>query len=624
MIDKRITEVLRKKDEIENEIKKINVEIASLKKAKENYENKGSEQKKAKFINDYLQNVKKLSEEINEKEQQKKKLEDIKKEMSVRIRTIKASTTKLENKRIIIETVNCEIKNLNKEINILHIEKLKELRELMKGNNGQFNKLEKEIANWQNFVEFYKNDEKKLEIVRKQLTEAKDAFDEKEHEMANKFEQICQKYDNMKLEKRTVLLSKVEELKKINKTMGAYKNTIEKSFAIIYNLVPNVLPKVEIKPQIDTNIIKEQTIKFEEQTVKLQETNKTNDSIINNTLESKPKSIPISDENPPKDNKKVSTPKASSEKTSPIPPSIIETFETVGRRNGGPIYNQAYRDMIRRNRPLNSEKNVTGSETEETCKNTLVYNTKKRKILKKIVLRESNTDDIQNRYVDIDGIKFEVIRDLDKETQEEIDFLCKSCLKDYGKFKLKDKFELKILKSKLDPAVINAIKQFLNLKFDESKKILIKDKSFDSKSPEGIDKLKNLERKYNYQKQEFLRQYIEFINEKNPEKLSFYLTYDCTEKLSATRYLKVIPLINEAQKAGAIITEKQTLQETIKGIFKDKKTKQNLKTPKYIEGDKSFVPKVGFPQVATIKSALSHIDNGVNLNRNMNNYNHIR
>ena len=114
--------------------------------------------------------------------------------------TIKASTTKVENKRIIIETVNCEIKNLNKEINILHIEKLKELRELMKGNNGQFNKLEKEIANWQNFVEFYKNDEKKLEIVRKQLNEAKDAFDEKECEMANKFEQICQKYDNMKLE----------------------------------------------------------------------------------------------------------------------------------------------------------------------------------------------------------------------------------------------------------------------------------------------------------------------------------------------------------------------------------------------------------------------------------------
>ena len=624
MIDKRITEVLRKKDEIENEIKKINFEIASLKKAKEDYEKKGSKQKKAKFINDYLQNVKKLSEEINEKEQQKKKLEDIKKEMSVRTRTIKASNTKLENKRNIIETVNCEIKNLNNEINILHIEKLKELRELMKGNNGQFNKLEKEIANWQNFVEFYKNDEKKLEIIRKQLNEAKDAFDEKEREIANKFEQICQKYDSMKLEKRTLLLSKVEELKKINKTMESYKNTIEKSFAIIYNLVPNMLPKTEIKPQIDTNIIKEQTIEFEEQTVELQEANKTNDSIINNTLESKTKSIPISDENPLKDNKKVSTTKSSSEKTSPIPPSIIDTFEVLGRRNGGPIYNQAYRDMIRRNRPLNSEKKVTSTETEENYKNTLVYNTKKRKILKNIILKESNIDDIQNRYVVIDGIKFEVIRDLDKETQEEIDFLCKSCLKDYGKFKLKDKFELKMLKSKLDPAVINAIKQFLNLKFDDSKKILIKDKSFDIKSPECIDKLKNLERKYNYQKQEFLRQYIEFINERNPEKLSFYLTYDCTEKLSATRYLKVIPLINEAQKAGAIITDKQTLQETIKGIFKDKKTKQNIKTPKYIEGDKSFVPKVGFPQVVTIKSALSHIDNGVNLNRNMNNYNHIR
>lgn len=665
MKDKRLTKILKEKENVENEINAIDLENKSLKETKDYYEKNERElrikEKVGTLRESYDKIIERLNNSINKNEQQKKYLEEIKKELITRIRIIKSNETKIETKRKIIEELNSTIENINIEINTNEAEKLNKLRELQKQNISKFNNLKKKIKSWENFKKLYRNDEKKLSEIKIQIDEAISEYQKIEEVVAKDFEQICKKYDTIKNEQKAKLVKKVQELKKINKNIETLKATIEKSFLIIENLMKDshisekVLAKSE-NSMVDSKIIvanefqkfldvidKVNKKKAETQESEREEVIENSDTLENETTENEVVKKEIEKIHRELDSEIIEEINVEIDSKEEL--QHIEEVEKIDQngdeeenadiefestQQGGPIYNKAYASMIQRNGPINvMQQNLISEDNEADAqnvyRNTLIYNWKNRKTIKKMILRESNNNSDKSKYIEIDGEKFKHNRSLDGETKRELDTMCRRYFNIFGKMTLKEKIKMQRLKLKLDPAVINAIKCKLKLKLEKRKKEILNKNNSNVMSSEVLEQIEECKRSYNYEYEEFINQYMDFLEEKDPEKLSFYLVYDCSEKLNAIKFMETFSYISSAEKSGAIIVDKHGFIEAVKDLFEHKSVGNNKEESRYVEGDKSFVPKVNVG-VAPASKVLSNIANKIksNTNKSMNDSNNYR
>lgn len=645
MEDKRMKEILRKKEEIEGKIKAINLKINSLKNTKKDYEKKERKLNKEEKLSDsYKNKIEKINEDINQNEQQKKKMEDAKKELSTRIRTIRCSETKIANKTKVIEELNFDIKNINDEINASESEKIKKLLELERKNISRLNNLKKKDKSLENLKKLYENDDKKIELIDLQIKEAKEELNNLEERIAHQFEEICKKYDLIKKEKKDIIKKKAIELKKVNKSIESFKCTIERSFLKIedvlekysnYNIiiVKNTSTLNENKTTVKNEMERfAQTIKQINKTEKVEveanygnlkqekqanyenlEQEKGNIEAVQEKLEQEEdilgNQIYMDEIKKIKENEKEG-------KIEEI--EIVENetdkfeetndfFVPIDIQLGGPMYKQAYANMVRRNGSTNifefDDEIVSDiDDAKSKCANTLVYDWEEEKTIKKMIVKEANeNEDSEKKYIEIDGKKYKHNRNLDDETKGDLDYLCKEYLNISKKMTLTERIKLKMLKSKIDPAVVNAIKYRIKSRFREVKNEIIKNCKCIKTDSEIKYMIENVKRSCKYEYTELITQYIKFLEEKDSKKLSFYLYYDCSENLNSSKYMEIYPYIYNAGKSGAIIIDNKTPKEIIQGLFKKSEEPHNMITKIHIEGDKSFIPKVNIPSPVPVK-----------------------
>ena len=677
MEDKRMKKTLERKEEIEGEIKAIIFEINLLKKTKDDCK-----------IN---------TNELDKKEQQKKKMVELKKELSTVIKTIKCCKTKIENKIKLIDKLNSDIKEINEEINETESEKINKLLDLERKNMSKLNNLRKKDKSLEEIKKLYKNDDKKIELIEAQIKEAIAELNCLEEKIASEFQEICKKYDANKKEKKDLIKKYVLELQKANKSIETFKSTIEKSFIKIEEILKEAPVNDEIVEENGEEIKENKIIseneteefvqiiepidinKNEEKKIAQKKSEQEADVVVNEFYMDKIKEIIESEEQEKqvkqfeiteseKENVKIErtavyenlkenivdeTKSSKKEKLN----EVIEKEESEGESNilefeendeideqsedyismdfqlGGPMYKQAYANMIRRNGSMNSfkfddEETCESDNKSSECINTLVYDWFEEKAIKKMLVKESNdVGDSENKYIEIDGKKYQHNRTLDEKTREDLDSLCKEYLKIRNKMTLKDKIRLKMLKAKIDPAIINAIKYRLKDKYKESESDILKSYN-DSKTPIEINyMIENAKRNYKYEYANLITKYIQCLEEKDIEKLSFYLYYDCSENLKSTKYMEIYPYISNAEKAGVTVIDMQTPMEIIKGLFQSNETCKDLKKSKYLEGDKSFIPKISILSPSPVPVKVYSENNKrirINENRNPNNYNGYR
>ena len=198
----------------------------------------------------------------------------------------------------------------------------------------------------------------------------------------------------------------------------------------------------------------------------------------------------------------------------------------------------------------------------------------------------------------------EVNRKLDKETKEQMDKICQEILKIKGKMSIIKRIAFNRLQRKIDPAIVNAVKEVLEeygINIENAKK-----------------EKENAIKKYI----EIMKKYVQAISDRDQNKLPFEITYDCSGKMSASEYNEVSRYMNAAKKAGAIINgERGFFGFLKKKVDQNKAMPQGQATPnnpqhlnddleerreqpprgrrkvERREGDTTFVPKVA-PQTA--------------------------
>ena len=296
-----------------------------------------------------------------------------------------------------------------------------------------------------------------------------------------------------------------------------------------------------------------------------------------------------------------------------------ENFEKDLPKNS--IYEQAYNDMIRRIGTLNQwfESSCEGNEKDFNKSNNINLSNKLK--IRSIILQEYNNKYLNKKIIQINNKKFLLNRILDNKTKKELDDICKNILQ-LDKFKnnsLKKIILLHKIKSKIDPAIVNCIKDYYMYtikKCDEQIEFYSKiNKSINLKNNVQNNKLKNAYKAYIKAKEikkqckkmykETVEHYINsLIIYKSKKKFNspFNIIYDFSENITIYEYNKIKKYINVAKKIGAkILGEKSfitLLKENFKSSIKSHKfiSEENFTIPKYIEGDKSFITKVNVKQ----------------------------
>ena len=645
MEDKRLKEILKRKESIESEIKTLKLEIDSSEKTKEK---NTEESNKTTFARG--EDIKE-DKQIEEKKQRIKKLEDAKKEIAIKIRTIKGSITKINNKRPVIEQLNSEIKDVNAEINSIHSEKLKSLRKLQREKLPKLKNLKKKIITYEDLAKLYKDDKAQIKEIALKIEAIKEAYNKLEEKIAHEFEKICIKYDTLKKEKILLLSKKVEELKKVNKSCMSLKSSIENNFNMIENLIKDLQiefsseaedvkidknsaniseVKCNEKPEIDEKLDVEEiceTGTFQEDLPEAKEEIKEG---LQSEIEGKEESLAfppktiveeimqtINEEEMPQKVKIVKEEIPKEEKQKEEQDEELLAQEVIKKINehempqkfkvaddkeferfeedddnyysdygSGPIYAQAYADMIRRNGPIGSiDISAEASATERT-------NKKDKRLIRTMIIKESNSNNLESKYIEINGERFVSIRKLDEETAQEVEYMCIRCLNLSSDMSWREKHKLQKLKQKIDPAVINAIKARLDFKLSELKNEILKGKKNEELSGREIEEIERIERKYMYEYERYINEYIMFLDEENLDRLSFDLIYDCSERLNVNRYFEIYHYINSAEKSGITVKGKQSIFEAFQNVFKPVEEPETSRVPRHTEGDKSFVPKV--------------------------------
>lgn len=246
----------------------------------------------------------------------------------------------------------------------------------------------------------------------------------------------------------------------------------------------------------------------------------------------------------------------------------------------------------------------------------------------KIVLKEYTEEDddisyntyeeyIENyeeydRYIEIDGKKYEINRELDRNTENEIDGICKKILGIEGKASVIKNIAINNLKRKVDPAIVNAIKGIIMANLEEWNEIIDIDYSLNKESwqirvihdPDGtkkkveelqseIDWAKNAKQKAEEDYKKFLKDYIEAIKEKKKNKLPFAeIVYNCNGKMSISEYNKISSYINAAQTVGGQVIGKRKFFGLIKENISANYAPKSKCERSYNESDTSFVEHV--------------------------------
>lgn len=650
MEDKRLKEILKRKESIESEIKALKLEIASLKKTKEKNTEESNEMTFARG-----EDIKE-DKQIEEKKQRIKKLEDAKKEIAIKIRTIKGSITKINNKRPVIEQLNSEIKDVNAEINSIHSEKLKSLRNLQREKLPKLKNLKKKIIAYEDLAKLYKDDKAQIKEIALKIETIKEEYNKLEEEIAHEFEQICIKYDTLKKEKIVLLSKKVEELKKVNKSCMSLKSSIENNFNMIENLIKDFqiefsseAKDVKIdknsantagaicgkQPKIDEELDVEEICETGTLQEDLPETKEEIKENLQADIEEIEDSMVVPTENiveesmsPVEELMQTINEEEMSQKVKIVKEEIpkeeqdeellaqevikkinehempqkfkvaddkefeqFERFEEDGDNyysdyGSGPIYAQAYADMIRRNGPMgNININAEAPSTKSV-------NKKDKRLIRTMIIKESNSNNPESKYIEINGKRFVSSRKLDEETAQEVEYMCIRCLNLSSDMSWREKHKLQKLKQKVDPAVINAIKARLDSKLSELKNEILKCKKNEELSGSDIEEIERIERKYMYEYERYINEYIMFLDEENLDRLSFDLIYDCSERLNVNRYFEIYHYINSAEKSGITVKGKQSIFEAFQNVFKPVEEPEISRVPRHTEGDKSFVPKV--------------------------------
>ena len=260
------------------------------------------------------------------------------------------------------------------------------------------------------------------------------------------------------------------------------------------------------------------------------------------------------------------------------------------------------------------------SELEKLNNKTNSKNDANKQTIKKITLKEySNYQDIsvkhiydeyednyedeeQYRYIDIDGRKYEINRKIDKNTENEIDNVCKEILQIEGKPSILKRISMQRLKGKVDPAIVNALKESIMAdlqkwnadieKLNDLKKISY---AMDLRTIDIREVAENARKeKAEAQKiyMELLEQYIESIEQQDENKRSFDITYDCSGEMSASQYNKIKSYINATEKSGGQVIGKRRFFGLFKEPVNMNETIENENKIPLKEGDTSFVERV--------------------------------
>ena len=221
--------------------------------------------------------------------------------------------------------------------------------------------------------------------------------------------------------------------------------------------------------------------------------------------------------------------------------------------------------------------------------------------IKDIEIKEHfGEDGKEKKSIKINGTEYELNRKLDEFTEGKINDICKEVLKLEDKMSIIKRIAFNRLKRKVDPAIVNAIKEqiipaqelekWTKAINDGNIKIEKKSKSVsDSIGEQGIANIAKIEdalKKFD----STMKQYVEAINSRNPNKLPFKITYDCSGKMSASEYNEISRYIKAANKLGVNIKGRRTFF----GLFKARYNKNNAlpngnTSSKTNEGDKSFM-----------------------------------
>lgn len=282
---------------------------------------------------------------------------------------------------------------------------------------------------------------------------------------------------------------------------------------------------------------------------------------------------------------------------------------------GLPIYESATAEMKRRNAAYEASLATPQAQSiPAQPKDTTVITPetsgkagKKTEEIKDIEIKEHfGEDGKEKKSIKINGIEYELNRKLDEFTEGKINDICKEVLKLEDKMSIIKRIAFNRLKRKVDPAIVNVVKEKI-MPAQELKKwteaiearsnLKNVSSSIGAQGIEDIAIIREKAEKAEKAQEEALKkfdstmkQYVEAINSRNPNKLPFKITYDCSGKMSASEYNEISRYIKAANKLGVNIKGRRTFFGLFKARYNKNNALPNGNTPsKTNEGDKSFM-----------------------------------
>ena len=549
---------------IQNEIEGIKSTIEELKteikKAEENKEN-GYEEK--------IANGKK---QIENCEKKIKALKTI-------IRTIKSSNTKIQKRIKELPELETQKEELSEDIKIIEQDELSKKNEI-KNNKEEIRKLSKEIIR---LTKSGKTDEMQIKL--------------KELEKYNKENDILSvELEKIKLEKKKPIEKKLKEIsKKINIAKGAKKsrrNAVDKfiknkptTMKIVKLVSDSEKRKIyqDAKKAYEKALFENWTTFDAEKEAKkvaeeygfsyeelIEEFEEKSDYQWNFEYVEKKKENQENQEKPAILDKKQEATNNKEDK--------VDFDEVVF-----PVDPNAKKeDKSMENSDVLSEYDNTKTDIKEiTIQDCTYYN------------EECLMIDCYDKHLSCNGKNYGINRLLDDNTQEEVNAICKKILNIEGKENFIARSKIKSLESKIDPAVVNTIKDIKLMNIDKlykkmwdlegkykptgiSNVIIGRNVESEEKIKSEINAINNRITKAQNEYKSILKQYIEAIKEEDPEKLPFELKYDCDGEIDRKEYKSISKYLNAAKKAGVAI-----YGERIFGIFKKKQPTNALEASNY-------------------------------------------
>lgn len=523
-----------------NEKRRITKEIEELEETKKYYElNKQNIKNYNKFLNDTNQSIIEKSE----------KLEQINYIISIIQSNLKKYQKSIKLKIQITSLENSLKQSKIKESNEISIVlKNNEIEKEKIKNEGSY--LKKELKKFENIKEIYIVINEYIHKLEKRLNEI-----EKNEE--EKIKIINKKYEILKKNREEKLRKSVEELKNIEKDINVTNSEIDqlpdnkrnrynkKTIKVkVVNKIKNTEKKLERDKSLKIKIIK-----------KDKDINMDTQNIISGEIEN---------DNSDNENK-------------------------INSKIGTSIYQKAYLQMLERT-------GRTSNNYEFEFQNEKNVKTKKNYCnIDRIMLNECGL-----KYIQINNCKFNFNRKLDNKTKREIYEICKKIVSKGHISTIKEIIAIGILKSKIDPAIVNGIKQYLMPKLEQwNNDIINYEKMKKIPSMLGTAELgkahinamdaKSQKELFENRYYSVLEKYIMSIEKGS---LSFPITYDCSKNINFIEYGNIINYIKYAEKAGAKIIGKPRLFKLFKEQREENEFFEYVLEPARKEKNTSFIPKI--------------------------------